>query len=106
MTTQNKTKTNSVAFTPQANNIDRAAGATSEASANVCGLRDITWSAQRVRTVVNLGFLNRSRYFSSKQFLGYPHEAERTPFQTHYFSENLIASGMEPGTSGSTANNT
>jgi hypothetical protein len=25
------------------------------------------------------------------------HEAERTPFQTHYLSENLVAPGIEPG---------
>jgi hypothetical protein len=25
------------------------------------------------------------------------HEAEWTPFQTHYFSENPVASGIEPG---------
>jgi hypothetical protein len=25
------------------------------------------------------------------------HEAEWTPFQTHYFSENLVAPGIEPG---------
>jgi hypothetical protein len=25
------------------------------------------------------------------------HEAECTPFQTHYFSENLVAPGIEPG---------
>jgi hypothetical protein len=24
-------------------------------------------------------------------------EAEWTPFQTHYFSENLVAPGIEPG---------
>jgi hypothetical protein len=35
----------------------------------------------------------------------YPHEAEWTPFQTHYFSENLIAPGIEPGTFGSVARN-
>jgi hypothetical protein len=29
--------------------------------------------------------------------LNYPHEAEWTPFQTHYFSENLIAPGIYPG---------
>jgi hypothetical protein len=28
-----------------------------------------------------------------------------TPFQTHYFSENLVAQGIEPGTSGSVARN-
>jgi hypothetical protein len=30
----------------------------------------------------------------------YPHEAEWTPFQTRYFSENVVAPGIEPGTSG------
>jgi hypothetical protein len=37
--------------------------------------------------------------------LNYPHEAEWTPFQIHYFSENLVALGIEPGTSGSIARN-
>jgi hypothetical protein len=32
-------------------------------------------------------------------------EAEWTPFQTHYFSENLIAPGIKPGTSGFVARN-
>jgi hypothetical protein len=43
-----------------------------------------------------LGFLDRSRYFSIKQLLSCAHEAEWTPFQTHYFSENVVASGNEP----------
>jgi hypothetical protein len=43
-----------------------------------------------------LGFLDRSRYFSFKYLLGCTHEAEWTPFQTHYFSENLVAPGIEP----------
>jgi hypothetical protein len=46
-----------------------------------------------------LGFLDRSRYFPSKQLLNRTHEAEWTPFQTHYFSENLVAPVIEPGTS-------
>jgi hypothetical protein len=29
----------------------------------------------------------------------YPHEAERTPLQTHYLRENLIAPGIEPSNS-------
>jgi hypothetical protein len=29
----------------------------------------------------------------------------KSTFQTHYFSENLIALGIEPGTSGSVARN-
>jgi hypothetical protein len=32
-----------------------------------------------------LGFLDRSRYFSIKYLLSCTHEAEWTPFQTHYF---------------------
>jgi hypothetical protein len=35
--------------------------------------------------------------FSLKQLLSCTHEAEWIPFQTHYFSENLLAPGIEPG---------
>jgi hypothetical protein len=49
-------------------------------------------------TVVNLSFLDRSRYFSFKNLLIYPHEAEWTPFQTHCYTENLVAPRIEPGT--------
>jgi hypothetical protein len=34
---------------------------------------------------------------SLKWLLKYPYEAEWTLFQTHYFSENLIEPGIEPG---------
>jgi hypothetical protein len=37
--------------------------------------------------------------------LSYPHEAEWIRFQTRYISENLVALGVEPGTSGSVARN-
>jgi hypothetical protein len=40
------------------------------------------------------GFLDRSRHFFSQVA---PHKAEWTPFQTHYFSENLVAPRTEPG---------
>jgi hypothetical protein len=40
-----------------------------------------------------------------KQLLNYPHEVEWTTFQTHYFSENLVEPGIEPGTSGPIARN-
>jgi hypothetical protein len=59
-------------------------------------------SAMKTKAV-NFCILDRSRYFPFKFFLSYPHEAEWTPFQTHYFSENLVAPGIEPGTSGSVA---
>jgi hypothetical protein len=45
-----------------------------------------------------LGSLDRSRYVSfSKQLLSCTHEAEWTPFQTLYFSDNLVAPEIEPG---------
>jgi hypothetical protein len=56
-------------------------------------------------TVVNLSSLNRSRYFSFKYLLIYPHEAEWIPSQTHCYSENMVAPGTEPGTSESVARN-
>jgi hypothetical protein len=42
---------------------------------------------------------------SLKQLLNYHHEAEWTSFQTHYFSKNLVAPGIKPGTSGFIARN-
>jgi hypothetical protein len=35
--------------------------------------------------------------FSFMQLLTCAHEAEWTPFQTHYYLENLIVPGIEPG---------
>jgi hypothetical protein len=60
--------------------------------------------SQRAPTSVNLGFIDRSRYFSFKYLLIYPHEAEWTPSQA-YYSENLVAPVMEPGISWSAAKN-
>jgi hypothetical protein len=56
-------------------------------------------------TIVKLGFLERSRYLSFKQLLIYPQEAEWHPFQTDYYSENVMALGIEPGTSGTVERN-
>jgi hypothetical protein len=53
-----------------------------------------------------LGFQARSRYYF---FQVAPqlctHEAEWTPLQTHYFSEDLVAAGNRTWTSGSVARN-
>jgi hypothetical protein len=35
--------------------------------------------------------------FSFKELLSCTHEAEWTLIQTHYFSENLVVLGIEPG---------
>jgi hypothetical protein len=55
--------------------------------------------------VVNLSILDRSRYFllSSSSFI--LTRSEWTPFQTHSFSGNVVAAGIEPGTPGSVAKN-
>ena len=52
---------------------------------------------------VNLCFLNLEPLLFFIQVA--PHEAEWTPFQTHYYSEKLVAPGIEPGTSVSVARN-
>jgi hypothetical protein len=44
-----------------------------------------------------LGFLDRIRYFFFQVAPQLTHEAEWTPFQAYYFSEHLVASGIEPG---------
>jgi hypothetical protein len=52
-----------------------------------------------------LGFLDRSRNYFFQVVLNCTHEAEWTPFQTHYFSENPVVPGIEPGASESVARN-
>jgi hypothetical protein len=42
-----------------------------------------------------LGFLDRSLYFSIKYLLSCTHEAEWTPFQTHY--SIMVVPAIEPG---------
>jgi hypothetical protein len=99
---QNK-QTNSVAISQQANYTDRATTAASKLLPTFVG-GGVTWSGKRIPTA-NLGFLDRSRYFSFKYLLIYPHEAKWTPFQTHHFSEILAAQGLEPGASKSVTGN-
>jgi hypothetical protein len=45
----------------------------------------------------NFGFLDRSRYFFFQVAPQLYSWGEWTPFQTHYFSENMTALGIEPG---------
>jgi hypothetical protein len=42
-------------------------------------------------------FYTGAATFSFKKPLKCTHEAEWTPFQFHYFSENLVVLGIEPG---------
>jgi hypothetical protein len=65
-----------------------------EVIANFCGLGcnvvSVTDPYGRI-----LSFLDKSRYFSIKLLLGCTHEAEWTPFQTHYFFF-LVVPRIEP----------
>jgi hypothetical protein len=47
-------------------------------------------------TAVFSTFYTGAVTFSSKQLLSCTHGAEWTPFQTHYFIENLVAPRIEP----------
>jgi hypothetical protein len=58
----NQTKTNSVAFGPQSNYRQSGRRLLAKLVPNV-RVEDVTWSAQRIPTAVNLGFLVRSSYF-------------------------------------------
>ena len=98
-----KTKINSVALVRTRTIPTERPPPVGEVSANFCGQTGVTWSAQRVPTAVNLCFLDlEPLLFSFKQLLNSPHEAheaEWTPFQTHYYSENLVPPEIEPETS-------
>jgi hypothetical protein len=65
----------------------------------------VAWSVQRFPTAVNLGVLDRSRYYFFQVAPHYPHEPGWTPFQTHYFTENVVEAEIEPGTSGCVVRN-
>jgi hypothetical protein len=67
--------------------------------------RGTAWPEQLIPTAVNLAFLDRDHYCFIHVVHSYPHEAEWTPFQNHYFSENLVAPEIEPGISGPVARN-
>jgi hypothetical protein len=53
--------------------------------------------AWRILTAVFLAFWTGAATISSKQLLSCTHETEWTLFQTHYFSESLVAPGIQPG---------
>jgi hypothetical protein len=68
-----------------------------EVSTDFLRIEDVAWSQQRIPTAVFSVFLTGAATFSSKSLLNCTHEAEWTPFQTHYFSENLVVPGIKPG---------
>jgi hypothetical protein len=65
-------------------------------SANFSPVQGVACSSQRIPTAVNLGFLDQEPHHLSIQVAPQLHsQAEWTPFQTHYFSENVLAPKMK-----------
>jgi hypothetical protein len=95
-----------VGFSPQAKYLytDRFTAACRRSYSQLLRIEGVAWSAQRIPTAVKSRFSGpQPLLFHSSSSSNYPHETEWTPFQTHYFSENLVAMGIEPGNSGSVA---
>jgi hypothetical protein len=76
-----------------------------EVSANLCGLRVLRGQRKEFSWPLISVFYSGTATFSFIYLLDCPHEAEWTPFQTPYFSENLVGPRIEPETSGSVARN-
>jgi hypothetical protein len=65
----------------------------------------VAWSSQPIPTAVFSVSRPEPLTFSFKQLPNWTHEIKWTPFQTHYFSENLVTQGIEPENSGSLQRN-
>jgi hypothetical protein len=99
-------QTNSVALGPQANYTDWST-ATFLRNLVPTFVDSGVSRGQRggYNTVDNLSFLDRNCYFFSSSSSFNLTRTEWTPFQTHCYSENLVAPGIVPGTSGLVARN-
>jgi hypothetical protein len=94
-----KKQTNSVALSPRANYTDWATATCRRNLVPTFVDRGVS-RGQRggYSTVVNLSFLDRIRYFFFSNSSSFTlTRAEWTPFQTHCYSENLVAQRIEPG---------
>jgi hypothetical protein len=67
-----------------------------EVSANFCGYTVSRGLRYGSPTAVFSPFYTGIATFSSKYLLNFTHKAERTPLQTHYLSENLVAWESNP----------
>jgi hypothetical protein len=61
-------------------------------------------AADPLRSLISVFFTGTATFLSSSSSFIFT-RAEWTPFQTHCYSENLVAPGIEPGTSGFIARN-
>jgi hypothetical protein len=61
-------------------------------------------AADPLRSLILVFYTGAANFLSSSSSFTLT-KAGWTPFQTHCYSENLVASGIEPGTSGLAARN-
>jgi hypothetical protein len=74
-------------------------------SADFCGEKVVAWSARRFPKAVNLCIRHRSRYSFFQVDTHLSSGGSVDLFQTNCYSENVVAPGIESGTSGSAARN-
>jgi hypothetical protein len=89
---------------PQANYSDRATAACRRSRQPLL-VEGVAWSAQLIPTAVNLGFLDRSRYFFIQVASQLSSRGWVDPVPDPYLSENLVGPEIESGNSGSAARN-
>jgi hypothetical protein len=90
---------------PQANYTYRATASCRRSKCQSLRVEGVAWSAQRIPTAVNLGFLDRNLYLLIQVAPQLSSRGWVDPLQTPYFSENLVGPWIEPGTSGSVTRN-
>jgi hypothetical protein len=96
---------NSVALVGKATIPTERPSLVGEVSANFLQIESVAWSAQRIPTAFNLDFLEPEPLLFHSSSSSVILTRLTTTFQTHYFSENMVAPGIEHGTSGSVAKN-
>jgi hypothetical protein len=92
-----------MAFNLQANYTDQMAATCWQSLWQILQVEECHVVSATGPMFVNFGFLDRICKLFIKEAPQFIHIIEWTPFQTHYFSETLVAPGIEPRTSGSVA---
>jgi hypothetical protein len=96
-----------VTFSPEANYIDLAIATCWRNLVPTFADRRVSrgqrgGSPTKIRSLISVFYTGSAIFLSSVSSFTLT-KAEWTPFQTHCYSENLAAPGIEPGTSGSAA---
>jgi hypothetical protein len=84
-------------LSPRANSTDRGTAACRWSHCQLLCIEVVKWLPWRISTAVILRFLDRSRYFFFQVGLQLYSRDWVDPVPDHYFSENLVAPGIELG---------